>query len=56
MEEFFKSISNYGFPIVVAGYMLLKMQNTVDTLGENIKDLTNKIDDLIKQLERKRKI
>lgn len=36
MEETFKLISNYGFPMVVAGYLLLRLEPTIRELQKSI--------------------
>jgi hypothetical protein len=39
MEEFLKATANFGFPIVVAGYLLLRMERTINNLTNEIRDL-----------------
>jgi len=46
MEEFFTAISNFGFPIVVAGYLLFRFENKIEKLGCTIDELKQSIDDL----------
>lgn len=36
MEDFFKFASNYGFPMVVAGYLLLRLEPTIRDLQKSI--------------------
>lgn len=36
MEEIFKLVSNYGFPMVVAGYLLLRLEPTIKDLQKSI--------------------
>jgi len=36
MEPFFTAISNFGFPIVVAGYLLFRFENKIDKLDKSI--------------------
>lgn len=36
MQEFFTLIANFGFPIVVAGYLLFRFENKIDKLTETI--------------------
>lgn len=62
MQEFLVAVSNFGFPIVVAGYLLFRFENKIekldrDVLAQNeiIKDQTRSIKTLIDLLkERKR--
>lgn len=32
MEEFFTAVSNFGFPVVVAGYLLFRFENKLENL------------------------
>lgn len=59
MEELFKLISNYGFPMVVAGYLLIRLEPTIKDLQKSINLLSliiakqsnidiNEVSDLIK--------
>jgi len=43
MEEFFKLISTYGFPVVVATYLLIRMEQKLTILNEAIIRLTDVI-------------
>lgn len=36
MEAFFSAVANFGFPIVVAGYLLFRFEKKIDTLSEAI--------------------
>ncbi|GAB6181740.1 hypothetical protein JCM14036_30590 [Desulfotomaculum defluvii] len=36
MEELFKMISNYGFPVVVAGYLLIRLEPIIKDLQRSI--------------------
>ena len=53
MEElFFKWIPTVGFPIVVAGYVLIRIEPRLNKLNESIKDsiaMINKIIPIIQQ-------
>lgn len=40
MDEFFKLASNYGFPMVVAGYLLVRLEPTIRELQKSITTLT----------------
>lgn len=40
MEDIFKLISNYGFPMVVAGYLLVRLEPTIKELQKSIASLT----------------
>ena len=53
MEEFLKAISNYGFPIVVAGYLLLRMERRIADLASAIAENTNMTRSLKETIERK---
>lgn len=36
MQDFFSAISNFGFPVVVAGYLLFRLENKISKFGEII--------------------
>ena len=40
MEEIFKLAANYGFPMVVAGYLLIKIEPVIKDLQKSINSLT----------------
>ena len=40
MEEMFKLADNYGFPMVVAGYLLIKIEPVMKDLQKSINSLT----------------
>lgn len=40
MDEFFKLAANYGFPMVVAGYLLIRLEPTIKELQKSITSLT----------------
>lgn len=40
MEEMFKLAANYGFPMVVAGYLLIKIEPVMKDLQRSINSLT----------------
>ncbi len=40
MEEIFKLASNYGFPMVVAGYLLVRLEPVIKELQKSITSLT----------------
>lgn len=46
MEEILTGIANYGFPIVIAIYLLCRMESKMEKLTESIQELTNKISNL----------
>ncbi len=40
MEDFIFQISNFGFPIAVSIYVLMRLENKMDKLTESINELT----------------
>ena len=40
MEDFFKLVANYGFPMVVAGYLLIRLEPIIKDLQKSINSLT----------------
>lgn len=44
MEELLISFSNYGFPMVVSAYLLVRVEQKLDALTISIKSLTGVIE------------
>lgn len=40
MEDFIKAISNTGFPIAVAAYLLIRIESKMDSLSSSINQLS----------------
>jgi len=40
MEEFLKAVANVGFPIVVAAYLLIRIESKMDSLAASINQLS----------------
>ena len=36
MEEFFKLVSNFGFPIVVSGYLMVRLEKKIDDVHRSV--------------------
>jgi hypothetical protein len=49
MEELLKQIGNVGFPVVVAIYLLVRMEAKLDQLTTSIVSLTNVIEHGVKK-------
>lgn len=43
MEEILNGIANYGFPILISAYLLVRMECKLDTLSKSIDDLSKNI-------------
>lgn len=43
MEEFLKAAGNFGFPIVVAAYLLLRQEKKVEQLATMVQENTGAI-------------
>lgn len=43
MDELYSLIANVGFPIAVAGYLLLRMEAKIDDLTKAIHALTSRL-------------
>ena len=43
MKEILGAVTNYGFPIILSWYLLLRMERKLDTLSTNIQELANSI-------------
>lgn len=52
MSDFFTAISNFGFPVVVAGYLLLRTESRLEKLSSTINELKSSIDYLREELSR----
>jgi len=50
MTEFFEAISNFGFPIVVAGYLLFRFENKIEKLDDSMEKLKEAINSLINEV------
>lgn len=46
MEEIFNAISNFGFPIVITVYLLVRFERKLDLMTEVLNDLKNEIEKL----------
>jgi hypothetical protein len=44
MQELLLQISNFGFPIVVSAYLLIRIEKKLNDLSNNINDLAKAID------------
>lgn len=40
MEDMFKLVANYGFPMVIAGYLLVRLEPVIKDLQKSITLLT----------------
>jgi len=40
MQEFFTGVGQVGFPIIVAGYFMLRFENKIETFGNKIDKLS----------------
>lgn len=40
MEDFLTAVANVGFPIVVAAYLLIRIENKMDSLAASINQLS----------------
>lgn len=50
MEAFFQILSNFGFPIALSCYLLLRLEKILDSLQKTNVDLVNKNIELIKEV------
>lgn len=49
MEDLISGIANIGFPIAVAAYLLVRIEQKLDNLSISIKDLTGALEKLDKR-------
>lgn len=43
MEEIFKLVGNFGFPIVVSAYLLVRIEGNLDELTQSITELAKAV-------------
>ncbi|MGI6711354.1 MAG: YvrJ family protein [Bacillota bacterium] len=43
MDEVLKAINNYGFPMVIAAYLLIRFETKIDSLASCISELNQSI-------------
>lgn len=55
MEELIKVVSNVGFPIAVAVYLLIRSEKRMEVLTESITNLTTAVDKLNKEINKVKK-
>ena len=53
MTEIFQAISNFGFPIVVASYLLFRFENKLEKIEEVINSLREDVKTLSAILKKK---
>ena len=51
MTEFFQAVSNFGFPVVVAGYLLFRFENKIEKLDKSINSLEGSVKELIQEVK-----
>lgn len=56
MEELMKLISNVGFPIAVAAYLLVRTEKKLDVLTDSISKLTTAVDKLNEKIDNSKKV
>lgn len=44
MEELLQGVANFGFPIIVSAYLLIRMEGKMENLQRAIIDLSNAIE------------
>lgn len=55
MEEIAKILSNYGFPVAVATFLLVRLERRMETLEKTITELSGKIEELCAVTSKKRR-
>lgn len=46
MEDIAKILANYGFPIAVASFLLVRMEKRMESLERTIQQLADKIEEM----------
>ncbi|ATW24516.1 YvrJ family protein [Candidatus Formimonas warabiya] len=44
MDELIKTISNVGFPIAISAYLLIRIENKLETLSSSIAQLARAVE------------
>jgi len=44
LEELLQGVANFGFPIIVSAYLLIRMEGKMENLQKAIIDLSNAIE------------
>jgi hypothetical protein len=44
MEEMLQGVANFGFPIIVSAYLLIRMENKMENLQKAIVELSHSIE------------
>lgn len=44
MEELLQGVANFGFPIIVSAYLLIRMENKMENLQKAIVELSRTIE------------
>lgn len=52
MDEFFKIISQFGFPIALSVYLLIRFEKILEDLRAVVANLADKVDDMTKEIVR----
>lgn len=50
MQDFFEILSNFGFPIALSVYLLVRFENILAGLQQTIRDLVQKNTDLLDEI------
>lgn len=57
MTDLFTAISNFGFPVVVAGYLLFRFENKIEKLTDAINrntQTTDKLSSVVKSIKKQK--
>ncbi|MGE5652898.1 MAG: YvrJ family protein [Bacillota bacterium] len=46
MEELLKAIGNFGFPMVISAYLLIRLENRLESVSATVAELTSAVKDL----------
>ena len=52
MQDFLNAVANFGFPIVVAGYLLFRMEKTIGSLAKETNNLKTEITKLCDKINK----
>jgi hypothetical protein len=46
LDEFLSAVANIGFPIAVAGYLLIRIERKIEDLTKGVNELSKAVEDL----------
>lgn len=48
IDQIMTGVANYGFPICISWYLLVRMESKLDSLSDNIANLTRALETVVR--------